>query len=47
MDAWILAHGNGLDELVVLGFGSALALTVRLLVARRRTPNDPEEPTNE
>jgi hypothetical protein len=43
----MLAHGNGLDELVVLAFGSALALAVRLLVARRRTPDDPEEPTSE
>ena len=42
--AWILAHGNGLDELVVLASGMALALAVRLLVAHRRTPDGPEEP---
>ena len=43
----ILAHGNGLDELVVLASGMSLALAVRLLVTRRRTPDDPEEPTSE
>ena len=47
MASWILAHGNGLDELVVLASGMALALGVRLLVARQRTPDDPEEPTSE
>jgi hypothetical protein len=47
MDRWMLAHGNGLDELAVLGFGSALALAVRLLVTRRRAPDDPEESTSE
>ena len=44
MAPWILAHGNGLDELVVLASGMALALAVRLLVAHRRTPDDPEGP---
>ena len=33
----MLAHGNGLDKLV-LASGSTLALAVRLLVAHRRTP---------
>jgi hypothetical protein len=47
MAFWILAHGNGLDELAVMASGMALALAVRLLVAHRRTPDDPEEPTNE
>jgi hypothetical protein len=47
MAPWVLAHGNGLDELVVLASGMALALAVRLLVAHRRTPDDPEEPTSE
>jgi hypothetical protein len=47
MAAWILAHGNGLDELVILASGMALALAVRLLLARLRTPDDPEEPTSE
>lgn len=47
MALWILAHGNGLDELAVLASGMALALAVRLLVAHRPTPDDPEEPTNE
>ena len=47
MTSWILAHGNGLDELAVLASGMALALAVRLLVAHRRTPDNPEEPTSE
>jgi hypothetical protein len=47
MARWMLAHGNGLDELVVLAFGSSLAVAVRLLVARRRTPDDQEESTGE
>jgi hypothetical protein len=47
MDRWMLAHGNGLDELVVLAAGCALALAVRLLVAHRRAPDDPEESTSE
>ena len=37
MAPWILAHTNGLDELVVLASGMALALAVRLLIAHRRT----------
>ena len=45
--AWIVAHDNGLDELVVLASGMALALAVRLLVAHRRTPDGPEEATSE
>ena len=47
MAPWMLAHGNGLDDLAVLAFGSSLAVAVRLLVAHRRTPDDPEEPTSE
>jgi hypothetical protein len=47
MALWILAHGNGLDELVVLASGMALALAARLLVVRRRAPDDPQEPTSE
>jgi len=38
MAPWILAHGNGLDELVVLASGVALALAVRLLVAHDAPP---------
>jgi hypothetical protein len=47
MAPWILAHGNGLDELGVLAFGSSLAVAVRLLIARRRTPDDLEPPVTE
>jgi hypothetical protein len=42
MALWILAHGNGVDELVVLASGMALA--VRLLVAHRRTPTTLRRP---
>jgi hypothetical protein len=47
MALWVLAHGNGLDELVVLASGTALALAVRLLVAHRRTPDDSKDPPSE
>jgi hypothetical protein len=40
----ILAHGNSLDELGVLAFGSSFAVAVRLLAAHRRTPDDQKEP---
>jgi hypothetical protein len=41
---WMLAHGNGLDELVVLAFGGSLALAVRLLVAHAAPPTTRRSP---
>jgi hypothetical protein len=43
MDGWILAHGSGVDDVLVLAVSSALVLAVRRLVVRRRAPED-EEP---
>jgi hypothetical protein len=43
MARWILAHGNGLDELLVLAVGGSLAVAVRL-VAHRRTPTTQGSP---
>jgi hypothetical protein len=47
MDSWIVAHGSGIDDLLVLGLSSALVLAVRLMIVRHRSPQDPEEPTSE
>jgi hypothetical protein len=47
MDTWILAHGSGVDDVLVLAFSSALVLSIRLLVARHRDPDDAEEPGND
>ena len=43
MDSWILAHGSGVDDLVVVAVAGALVLAVRTGVLRRRGPEDPEE----
>jgi hypothetical protein len=47
MDGWILAHGSGIDDLVVFAAAAALVLAVRWGIGRRRAPEDPEEPTND
>jgi hypothetical protein len=46
MDSWILAHGSGVDDILVFAFASALVLAIRMIVTRR-PPEDPEEPSNE
>jgi hypothetical protein len=43
----ILAHGSGVDDLLVLACSSALVLSVRWLVTRRRAVEPPEEPGND
>ena len=43
MDSWILAHGSGVDDILVFAFTSALVLAIRMIVTRR-PPEDPEEP---
>jgi hypothetical protein len=40
MDSWILAHGSGVDDVLVLAFSGALVVSIRLLVARHRDPED-------
>jgi hypothetical protein len=47
MDGWILAHGSGVDDLLVLACSGALVVAVRLLVVRHRAPEDPDDPTSE
>jgi hypothetical protein len=47
MHGWILAHGSGVDDLLVFVFSGALVVAVRLLVTRHRTPEDPEEPSRD
>jgi hypothetical protein len=47
MQTWILAHGSGIDDLVVFAAAAALVLAVRRGAGRRRAPEDPEEPTDE
>ncbi len=43
----ILAHGSGVDDLLILACSSALVLSVRWLVTRHRNPEDAEEPGND
>jgi hypothetical protein len=43
----ILAHGSGIDDVLVFAFAAALVLAVRLTVVRRHAPEDPEEPDHE
>ena len=40
MDSWILAHGSGVDDVLVLAFSGALVVSIRLLVARHREAED-------
>jgi hypothetical protein len=47
MDSMILAHGSGVDDLVVFASTSVLVLAVRQVLLRRRAPEDPEEPGND
>jgi hypothetical protein len=47
MDSAILAHGSGVDDILVLACSSALVLSIRWLVGRRRDHEDAEEPGNE
>jgi hypothetical protein len=47
MDNAILAHGSGVDDVLVLAGSSALVLSIRWLVARHRGVEDAEEPGDE
>jgi hypothetical protein len=46
MSGWMLAHGSGVDDLVVLAGSSVLVLAVRRLVVRRSSVEEPEEPAD-
>jgi hypothetical protein len=43
MDSVILAHGSGVDDLIVFASTTAVVLAVRHVLLRRRAPEDPEE----
>lgn len=43
MDSVILAHGSGVDDLIVFASTGVVVLAVRQVILRRRVPDDPEE----
>jgi hypothetical protein len=43
MDSVILAHGSGVDDLIVFASTGVVVLTIRQVILRRRVPEDPEE----
>jgi hypothetical protein len=47
MDSVILAHGSGVDDLIVFAFTGVVVLAVRQVILRRRVPDDPEEHAND
>lgn len=49
MDSGILAHGSGVDDLIVFASASVVVLAVRQVLLRRRPSEDPtpEEPGND
>ena len=47
MDSAILAHGSGVDDLIVFASTGVVVLTVRQVILRRRVPEDPEEHGND
>ena len=47
MDSVILAHGSGIDDLIVFASTSVAVLVVRQVLLRRRASQDPEEPGND
>jgi hypothetical protein len=47
MDSVILAHGSGVDDLVVFASASVVVIAVRHVLPRRRASEDPQEPGND
>ena len=47
MDSVILAHGSGVDDLVVFASTGVVVLAVRQIILRRRAPEDREEHSND
>jgi hypothetical protein len=47
MGSLILAHGSGVDDVLVFAVAAVLVLAVRLTVVRRHVPEDNEEPGHE
>ena len=44
MDSVILAHGSGVDDLVVFASTGVVVIAVRQVILRRRVPEDPRSP---
>jgi len=47
MDSVILAHGSGVDDLIVFASTGVVVLVVRQVILRRRVAEDPEEHGND
>jgi hypothetical protein len=47
MDSVILAHGSGVDDLVVFASAGVVVIAVRHLLLRRRASEDPPKPGND
>ena len=47
MDSVILAHGSGVDDLIVFASTSVVVIAVRHVLLRRRASEDPQEPGND
>jgi hypothetical protein len=47
MNGVILAHGSGVDDLIVLASSSVVVLTVRQVILRRRGSEDLKEHGND
>jgi hypothetical protein len=41
MDSVILAHGSGVDDLIVFASTGVVVLAVRQVILRRRAPEEP------
>ena len=47
MDSVILAHGSGVDDVIVFASTGVVVLAVRQVILRRRVPQDPEDHGND
>jgi hypothetical protein len=47
MDSVILAHGSGVDDLIVFASTSVVVMAVRHVLLRRRAAEDLQEPGND
>ena len=47
MDSVMLAHGSGVDDLIILASTGVVVLAVRQVILRRRVPEDPKEDGND
>ena len=47
LDSVILAHGSGVDDLIVFASTGVVVLAVRRVILRRRVPEDSEDHGND